>query len=248
MFETSLQNLGLTEKEAKVYLAALELGPETAQNIAKKSVINRATTYVQIDSLKKKGLMSEFEKGKKTFYVAESPNRISSLLAVFEKDLELKKAEVSSILPGLLDMFAGMGERPKVRFFEGFEGIKGVLEDILRTKPETIDIISDQDGVEKLFVKDPVLFNDYTDKRIKAGIKTRLLYTSKQGAVKQHDPGKLRQAKHIDRMRLPIKADINIYKNKVILMSYRENPIGVVVENQDVADTFKTIFETLWQF
>lgn len=247
MFETSLQNLGLTEKEAKVYLASLELGPETAQNIAKKSIINRATTYVQIDSLKKKGLMSEFEKGKKTFYVAESPNRISSLLAVFEKDLELKKAEVSSILPGLLDMFAGMGERPKVRFFEGMEGVRGVLDDIIRIRPDTINILSDLDGVEKLYLKDQKMFDEYTEKRIKAGIKSKFLYTCKNGPVLQHEPGKLRQAKYFQHLKMPIKADINIYKNKVVLMSYRDNPIGVAIENQDIADTFKAMLEAFWQ-
>ena len=55
MYEKELQDLGLSEKEAKVYLTALEMGAETAQNIAKKANVNRATTYVQIDSLKAKG-------------------------------------------------------------------------------------------------------------------------------------------------------------------------------------------------
>ncbi len=72
MYEKELQNLGLTEKEARTYLASLELGPETAQNIAKKTGINRATTYVQIESLKKRGLMSEFEKGALDILVATS--------------------------------------------------------------------------------------------------------------------------------------------------------------------------------
>lgn len=73
MYEKELQNLGLSEKEAKVYTTSLELGPDTVQNIAKESGINRATTYVQIGTLKEKGLISEFEKGKKTYFVAESP-------------------------------------------------------------------------------------------------------------------------------------------------------------------------------
>ena len=93
MYEKELQHLGLSEKEARVYIASLELGADTAQHIAQKATINRATTYVQIEALKKKGLMSEFEKGKKTLYVVESPDRLQSLLRVFEKELDLKKAK-----------------------------------------------------------------------------------------------------------------------------------------------------------
>ena len=132
MYEKELVSLGLSEKEAKVYLAALDLGPETVQKIAQKAGVNRPTAYVQIESLKEKGLMSQFEKGKKTFYVAESPERLSSLLNAFEKELEFKRAETSRILPALLDVFAGAGERPKVRFLEGVEGLKTIKQEFLK--------------------------------------------------------------------------------------------------------------------
>jgi|SRR3989344_829968 len=65
LYEKELQALGLSEKEAKVYLAALVLGPDTVQNIAKKAGINRPTAYLQIESLKEKGIISEVEKDKK---------------------------------------------------------------------------------------------------------------------------------------------------------------------------------------
>ena len=113
MYEKELQALGLSEKEAKVFLASLELGPDTVQNIAKKSGINRPTAYVQIESLKKKGLMSEVEKGKKVLNTAESPERLSSLLNALEKELDFKKIEIKRILPALQELSLGAGERPK---------------------------------------------------------------------------------------------------------------------------------------
>ena len=99
MFEKELQNLGLSEKEAKIYLASLELGPETVQNIAKKAGINRPTTYLQIESLKEKGLISEFQRGKKTFYAPESPNRLLSMLGTFEKELDFKTSAMCFVFP-----------------------------------------------------------------------------------------------------------------------------------------------------
>ena len=70
-----LTHLGLGEKEALVYLAALELGPAPVQDISHKAKVNRATTYVMIESLSTRGLISTFVKGKKRYYSAESPDR-----------------------------------------------------------------------------------------------------------------------------------------------------------------------------
>ena len=62
---TQLKHIGLSENEAKVYLAMLELGPSPVLEIAAKAGINRPTAYAQIESLKKMGLVSMQTKGKK---------------------------------------------------------------------------------------------------------------------------------------------------------------------------------------
>ena len=75
--EFKLKEIGMAEKEAKVFLASLELGSSAVQEIAKKADINRATTYVIIEKLMKKGLMSSVEKGKKDFFQTEDPEKIA---------------------------------------------------------------------------------------------------------------------------------------------------------------------------
>lgn len=244
MYEKELQNLGLTEKEAKVYTTALELGPDTVQNIAKESGINRATTYVQIESLEEKGLMSEFEKGKKTYYVAESPNRLKNLVGVVEKELEIKKASVNSIVPGLLALFESMGERPKVRFFEGVEGTKAMRDDFLKTKDKMIYGIIDYD---KLFGLYPTQQEDYTNFRVKKKIRTRTYYTRKEGPLKTaNSPKDLREAKYLDSKKVDISASITVYDNKVAISTYSTDPIGVIIESAAIAKTVKSLFELSW--
>jgi len=75
-----LEKLGLSDKEAAVYLASLELGPSPVQVISRKAEVNRATTYVMIEVLLQKGLMSTFDKGKKTMYTAEKPERLHRIV------------------------------------------------------------------------------------------------------------------------------------------------------------------------
>src|SRR3989344_3655296 len=122
MFE-KLKNLGLSENEAKVYMAMLELGPSVVVEIAHKSQINRPTAYVQIESLKKRGLISTQMKGKKQIYMAESPEHLEGMLDNQLHEIAVQKEMFSSVLPNLLSLYQSAGSRPTVRFFEGKEGL-----------------------------------------------------------------------------------------------------------------------------
>lgn len=244
MYEKELQNLGLSEKEAKVYTTALQLGADTVQNISKQAGINRATTYVQIDSLKEKGLMSEFEKGKKTYYVAESPERIKNLLIAIEKELQLKKNEASSVIPGLLSMFDGMGERPKVRFFEGLESALGMRDEFISTnKSKIIYGIVDYD---KLFEYYPDQKTSYTNIRVKKKIKTKTFYTSKAPVKDATSKAELREAKYISPKNINIGASITLSDNKIAISTYAKRPVSVVIESDVMSQTFISIFEYFW--
>lgn len=243
MYEKELQNLGLSEKESKVYTTALELGPDTVQNIAKQSGINRATAYVQISSLKEKGLMSEFDKGKKTYFVAESPNRLNNLLAVVEKELSLKKSEANSVIPQLLSLFDGMGDRPKVRFFEGLEGAKAEREEFLKTKTKMIYGVIDYD---KLFQFYPEQQSEYTNIRAKKKIKTKVFYASKSVVKDANSKQFLREAKHIPSNKVDIQASITLYDNKIAISTYSSNPTSVVIESDSIAKTCRSLFEYFW--
>lgn len=245
MYEQELQNLGLSEKEAKVYTTALELGPDTVQNIAKSSGINRATTYVQISSLKQKGLMSEFEKGKKTFYVAESPNRLKNLLSHIEKELELKKSEANSVIPALVSVFEGMGERPRVRFFEGLEGARAMHQDLLTTKNK---ITQGFLYLDDLFNSFPEYQKEFTDYRIKKKITSHIIYTQKSGPRKDAvDKKQLRIAKFIEQKKFPISAIITLYDDKVAISTYKASPMGVIIQNKHINETVKAIFYWMWE-
>ncbi len=243
MYEKELQNLGLSEKEAKVYTTALELGADTVQNIAKQSGINRATTYVQIDSLTEKGLMSEFDKGKKTYYVAESPNRLKNLLSSIEKELEIKKTEAGTIIPGLLSLFEGMGDRPKVRFFEGMDGATAMRDEFLKGKHKFIYGFINYD---KLFEFYPDQQTGYTDLRAKKGIKTKVFYSSKEPVKDANSKQFLREAKYISPKKIDLSASVTLSGNKIAISTYSKNPTSVVIESEIMAKTFVSIFEYFW--
>jgi hypothetical protein len=188
--------------------------------------------------------MSQFEKGKKTFYVAESPERLLSLLNAFEKELEFKKAETERILPSLLSLFAGAGERPKVRFLEGVAGLKTIQQEFLKSKEKKIYGFTNLDELFKLMSD----IDDYSRNRYESGIESMMIYTRKDGPLgNASDPAKLRVAKFVEYQKMPLKADITIFDDKVALASYREKPVGIIIQNVEIAETLRALFKFIWE-
>ena len=127
-----LEHLGLSEKEAAVYLASLALGFASMQDIAERAGVNRATTYTAVEALEKHGLIkSKLEEGKR-LYVSESPERFRALFCLQRKELEEKEKEFLRLLPHVLMHAHPCGARPSVKLFEGEEGRRtmcGMLHD-----------------------------------------------------------------------------------------------------------------------
>ena len=157
MLERELQEIGLNEKEAKVYLATLELGQSVVQDIAKKAGVNRATTYFVIEALMKSGLMSSFHKGKKQFFIAADPDRLVEVLEQ-EKDLvEKREKNLKKLLPQLQSINNKQKDRPVVKYYEGKEGIKTMVDEVLRADDNIINFAYSVDALEGLFSEEDKL-------------------------------------------------------------------------------------------
>ena len=136
----ALQNLGLDEKEASIYLALLELGKGTVAQVAKYSGIKRTNIYNFIVPLKNKNIIGEITEGKTTVLVPENPQ-------VLVTRAQGNVLEIKNLLPQMMDLFSSPAHKPKTRFFEGPQGIKNAWGDMLASK---LDICGFSD-FEKMF-------------------------------------------------------------------------------------------------
>ncbi|MCF7815803.1 MAG: hypothetical protein K9M10_02700 [Candidatus Pacebacteria bacterium] len=117
----ALKKLNLTEKEARVYLALLELGPSTPYKIAKKSRLKRPTAYVIAEELVEKGLIVQMTGEKKRMYIARSPES-------YVEDVEQRVKEAKKVIPELLAMQRKKSDKPNILYFEGTAGLKQAYE------------------------------------------------------------------------------------------------------------------------
>ena len=246
-----LKTIGLSENESRVYLALLELGSATAQEISKKSGIKRATTYVQLDALAKLGLVTSFEKltrrkggAEKTYFRAEDPEYLSKILEREKKMAGERERAFSEILPELGKIYLSSGERPRVRFFEGVEGLRTMQDEFLKTKEKEVVSFSSADDILKIFPTHP---KEYSPRRVRRGIRSRLIYTCTKGAILQKtDPEMLREARFVPPEKFPFTCDVSIYGSTIAIHALRKKPMGIIIESDEISSSFRAVFNLLW--
>lgn len=232
--EIILTNLGLSPKEARIYLASLETGVASAQTIAKKAQIKRTTAYAVLETLAEKGFVLKTQKEGVIKFIAENPKNIAEKFKAFQKSWE-------NNLPELEAIYNKKQVKPKVLFFEGKEGILKVYEDTLQEKPKEIMMFTTSE-IFKTFDEFPF---EYVTKRKKQNIHA-LRIGPKDAMYSQHaklDVEELSETKLLKNFDIPI--EINIYNNKVAFMSYADK-IGLIIESEGIAKSMKKIYELLW--
>ncbi|MFH0928461.1 MAG: helix-turn-helix domain-containing protein [bacterium] len=247
--EKELQNLGLTEKEAKVYLASLELGESPVQDIARKAGVNRATTYVMIEQLTAKGLMTSVERGKKRYFFAESPDKIATRVRLEIAELEEKMSSFKRVLPDLHALYDTSGEKPRVRFFEGEEGIINMLEDIHETLSPGVELrqVIAADDYYKMFGTYSA-HDKHKDKLFSMDFHVRRLFTTDHEHLPVSKPEyrHTSEARRLPKGQFPFSGELVILKNKIYLFTYSGKIIGIIIESEQLASLISSIFDLAW--
>ncbi len=236
----SLKQLGLSQNEQDVYLAILQMEKGSINDISERAKTKRSTTYNIVYRLKTEGFVSQTTENKKHFFVANNPELV---LGVIDE----KRRQYKQELPAILSLYNTLPHKPKVAYFEGFDGIKQLYEDTLLSlgRGDTIYAYVTDDSVK--YLDDYI--QDYVRRRAAKGIKSRGILQETAGVKKylKYNKEQLRESKTVPESELPLKNEINIYSNKMIIITYEPEPYGVLIESKETVDTQKAIFEALWK-
>lgn len=238
-----LNQLGLYKDEAKVYLACLKLGKAYASAIAKRAGVHRVTCYNILENLSKKGLVTISNEHKTKVYQAENPETL-----VKKQAQKLQIAE--KLLPDLKAISSNQATKPTIKFIEGKEGIKNVIEDTLNTSDEILGY-SNIENLVGLF-KDYLHY--YAEERQKRKIRSRFLSPYCKLAetfLSTYFPNdhkrEFAEILYIDPKEFLFENEVYIYGDKVATLSLNKNElIGVVVDSPIMAQTHRSIFNLSW--
>jgi sugar-specific transcriptional regulator TrmB len=243
IFRDNLLNLGLSEREANVYIAILDIGKGTVTEITRRAGINRTTGYDILVSLVNKGFISISGKRPKQEYAAESPEKILSYLENEQIEAAKKLESAKQLVPQLKSLH-NVKSRPKVRFYEGVEGLKEVYEDTLKSSEDlrSLALVDEAENTLEHY------FPKYYQRRAANNIFIRAIFPDSPGArhLKTKDDSEKRKSLILPDNKFDLKPEINVYDDKVMIASWSEK-LGIIIESQEIANAVKLLFELAWK-
>lgn len=230
---SELQNCGLSEAEAKVYLALLEIGSTTTGNIIAKTHLHKATVYLILDKLQGKGLVGFIIKDNVKHFQAVSPNSLFNILK--ERVTNFEK-----VLPELLQKEKLGTSRINAKILIGKKAIISVYRDILNYK----EYFTYGAGIPIIEILGPFYYQFQKEKQ-RLKIKSRILVSEKIRNTK------IPKTIYGNFKYLPKEfegpANTLIYGNKLIIIIWAEEPTAFVLESKEAVNVYKKYFEVLWK-
>lgn len=240
---TELMQLGLTDEEARVYLACVEIGGGPVSIVAKRAKVHRVSCYHTLENLEKKGFLNQFSKnGIRAF----SPEPPETFLKKAEEQVNLAKG----LLPQLRLMVSSLAFKPKMRSYEGREGVERVFQESLSASGEILGY-TNLKSVTEFF---PDFFKKYTEERFEKKIKVRYLSPTTVSSVHVLDPflpkgydENLIEIFLVNKDQFLFENEILIFNNTVGIVSLNPDELlGVIIESSTFAHTMKAVFDLAW--
>ncbi len=242
-----VESIGLSDKEASVYLSLLSFDYLKVSDLAKKVDIHRVALYAVLDNLIQKGLANKFKKSGATYFSALSPKRLLNYMDREREDMEARYEKQRKLLEEMIPKIEStrfeQSDKPHVQFYEGKKGMREAYEDTL-TAQETIRAYA---NVQTMHEALPNFFPKYYKRRTDAKIAIRAIMPNNTASQEraEKDPQELRQSRFLtdDNTFSP---EVNIYNNKVLITSWKEQ-MAIIIESKEYADLQKSIYDQLWK-
>jgi sugar-specific transcriptional regulator TrmB len=237
-----LKEIGLSEHESAVYFTMVSIGPAPVLKIARASEVKRTTIYSVIDALKEKGLVRVELKGFKSLFVAESPEKLESIL-------EQRKNKLKSHLRDFMEIYNKGGGETLIKIYEGMEGVRSVYNGLLHDiKPgEDYMIIA---GMEKAYNLDKAFYDDLRERRAKLPIRIRILVADPEN----EESKKIIQFQknfNMEAKALPpetkLTTNMVITPQRIIIHQLEMPIVALVIENKNMIKMHQELFEVMWK-
>ncbi len=228
-----LKSIGFTDGETHTYLASLESGPATVIDLTKLTDLSRQTTYMAIERLIERGLMTSVERNGKNIFAAEPAEKLVTYAKRYEQDIRERLNDLAQLIPEL-DLMSG-GSRPIVKMYEGKEAVLAVMQELKESDTPVVHELADIESLHAVLA--PEQFQPLRE-RAEKSLRVYGLYRVPESQI----------LKNADAIRLPLHTDpfhanISIFGNQAVLASYEGKMHAVIIESKAIADALRILFK-----
>lgn len=248
MLNKILKELGFSDNTIKIYNRLIEIGYSSARQLAENLNLPRPTVYDNLKLLMDNELVVEkTEESKKLFGVDDIQN-LKHLVSSKIEELKNNEKMIEELLPSLKLKTKAL--EPKIKFYNGPEGIKKVLKDLLWYKDiETYTMWPISEMVE-------ILGEEYlanlNRRRIRQNISIKGIWPKDKTIDFKKYPYLGVGGGHLRELRLAPKnmtwnMSYWLYADKVAFISSKAESFGFVIHSRDFANLIKSQFDVIWQ-
>lgn len=249
MLDNIFEKLELRKIHANIYINLLEDGPLPAGNLAKKLAVPRSTLYGFLGDLTAKGLVLQSEKQKVKLWQATSPEKVSEIINEKINFLEDAKTNFDKIMPKLKSSQKTDFVSPKFSYFDGADGIKQIMKDILlyrNIETETFWPIKDM-----LEIIGQAFLSSHNQRRIKNNMSIRAIWPKEKAVDIRKNiflgvGGRFKREIRIAPKEVDFSMGYWAYSDKVAFISSKKESFGFIVQSKEFRQLLKTQFNILW--
>lgn len=239
-----LEHIGLTRNESVVYLTLIKEGISKSWSILKNSGLNSGKIYEILESLKKKGLVSESTINKIKHYTAAPPSQILEYLKKRKEDIERDEKIIKETIPELEKIREKKTKEIKSVTYTGFKGIKTAVNESLESMKNGEEIL----GMGITEKKDKK-FNDFwigwTERRVNKKIIAKHIFSERGDYFNEFKKMKYTESKVLKGL-TPVTIDI-FGNEKVLILNYNEPFSCTMIYDKNTATSFINFFYQLWR-
>jgi sugar-specific transcriptional regulator TrmB len=240
----ALRAIGLSQKEAAIYLAALRLGESSLTEINQEARLKWTITHNLTQGLVLRGFLSEISKGKRKAYSAVHPRRILQVA-------ELNRNQVEELMPELTALHYGQTKKPRAQLYEGIEGVRRAYEEILEGINDKKEVLwmSDIESVEREF---PKVLTEYIQAiyGLNRPVARELIQKNNTGEkyIASLSEKKIisTEARFLPSGLIVTNADQAIIGDRLYQFVLEENIFVSILESDTIVTTQRSVFEYLW--
>jgi len=240
--EQTLEELGLTKNEIKIYIFLLKMGEITTGIIISETGIANSRVYESLNSLINKGLVTyNVQKDGKHFQAA-SPK-------IFLKLQEQRRKKIQEIIPNLEELQSKKLSETKTAVYEGYLGFKTAFTKIIEDCPKnkTIHIL----GFSEPPTKKESLRLFLSNMNLKSAAKNQKLKIILDNSVRKTFGKDRKQEKNTEVKYMPegyiSPAAIDVFEDYVYIFLWEDKPFVFMIKNKTIANSFQTYFDFMWK-
>ncbi len=241
---TLFSKLGLTKKEADVFLKLLSLGGQPVSVIAKHAGIPRSSMYFVLEKLRERRLIEEFERAGVKYVKCIPVRDIATVLKAEERNLQHTLALLEEQLPALESLENTLSVTPKVKFSEGKDAVMKIYESLSQEK-------------EFCTFFNPAVFGTVVDASLNTipAILRESGGRAREVVVDSPEARQYQKKFHSERHKIKLLSkgatflsDCIICKDRICMVTYGENQVAAIeIFGKTLASTHQTMFEELWR-